>query len=109
MAQLRQDFQKFIDRDAEVIVVGPEDLDGFARWWHENQMPFIGIPDPKHDIAKLYSQEFKIFKGGRLPALVVIDKEGKIRLEHYAESPSDIPPDDKILALLDDLNKETAK
>ena len=77
----------------------------FTTWWHEHQMPFIGIPDPKHDIAKLYNQEFKLFKGGRLPALMVIDKEGKIRLMHYADSPSDIPSDEEILTLLDNLNK----
>lgn len=69
-------------------------------------MPFIGIPDPKHELAQLYSQEFKIFKGGRLPALVVIDRDGKIRLMHYADSVGDIPSDEEVLALLDKLNQE---
>ena len=105
MAQLRQDYQKFVERNTEVITVGPEDANAFTTWWHEHQMPFIGIPDPKHDIAKLYNQEFKLFKGGRLPALAVIDKEGKIRLMHYADLPSDIPSDEEVLALLDNLNK----
>ena len=70
-------------------------------------MPLIGIPDPKHDIAQLYSQQFKLLKGGRLPALAVIDKDTKIRLMHYADSPGDIPADEEILSLLDNLNKET--
>ena len=108
MAQLRQDYQKFVERNAEIITIGPEDANAFTNWWHEHQMPFIGIPDPKHDIAKLYNQEFKLFKGGRLPALAVIDKEGKIRLMHYADLPSDIPTDEKVLSLLDNLNKEVA-
>ena len=71
-------------------------------------MPFIGIPDPTHEIAKLYSQESKILKGGRMPALSVIDIEGKIRFMHYGDSMSDIPADEDMLALLDNLNKETA-
>ena len=47
-------------------------------------------------------------RGGRLPALAVIDTEGKIRLMHYADLPSDIPSDEEVLSLLDNLNKETA-
>ena len=108
MAQLREDYQKFTERNTEIITIGPEDADGFTKWWHEHQMPFIGIPDPKHDIAKLYNQEFKLLRGGRLPSLSVIDKESKIRLMHYAELPGDIPSDEQVLALLDNLNKETA-
>ena len=106
MAQLRQDFQKFKDANAEIIVVGPEDAKGFTSWWHEHEMPFIGIPDPQHVIGKLYSQQFKIFRGGRLPALAVIDIVGKIRFMHYSDLPGDIPQNQEILTLLDQLNKE---
>lgn len=106
MAQLRQDYQKYIERNTEVIAVGPEDAKTFTTWWHDHEMPFIGIPDPKHDISKLYSQQFKLFKGGRMPALTVIDRDGKIRLMHYANSPGDIPSDEEILSLLDTLIKE---
>ena len=106
MAQLRQDYQKFVERNAEIITVGPEGTDTFAKWWHEHQMPFIGIPDPKHDVARLYGQQFKLLRGGRLPALAVVDKEGRTRFMHYADLPSDIPADDEILSLLDNLNKE---
>ena len=70
-------------------------------------MPFVGIPDPRHAISTLYAQQVKWLKGGRMPALMVIDKEGLIRFVHYADSPSDIPSDAKILAFLDDLNKES--
>jgi hypothetical protein len=34
MAQLRQDYQQFIDRQAEVIAIGPEDAETFASFWH---------------------------------------------------------------------------
>jgi peroxiredoxin len=106
MAQLRQDYPKFVDRNAEVIAVGPESAKEFTDWWHEHQMPFIGIPDPKHDVGKLYNQQFKLLRGGRLPALSVIDREGKIRLMHYADLPSDIPSNEDVLALLDKVNAE---
>ena len=104
MAQLRQDYQKFVERETEVIAVGPENATSFTQWWHEHKMQFVGLPDPKHVLAKLYSQQFKLFKGGRMPAMAVIDKEMKIRFMHYADSPSDIPSNEKVLAMLDEIN-----
>jgi peroxiredoxin len=110
MAQLRQDYQKFVDRDTEIIAVGPEDAGDFTKWWHDHKMPFTGIPDPKGFISrKLYNQGFKIFKGGRMPALAVIDKDSRIRLMHYADSTSDIPSNEEVLSLLDELNQEKEK
>lgn len=107
MAQLRQDYQKFVDREAEVIAVGPEGARAFSDFWVSEKMPFIGVPDPRHTIAKLYRQEVNALKMGRMPALIVIDKEGKMRYQHYGESMSDIPLNKDILSLLDDLKKES--
>jgi peroxiredoxin len=107
MAQLRQDYPKFLERKTEIIAVGPEDAPGFTKWWHEHKMPFIGIPDPKHDVAKLYNQQFRLLRGGRLPSMAVIDKNGKVRFMHYADLPSDIPTDDDVLSILDKVNKES--
>jgi peroxiredoxin len=108
MAQLRQDYRKFADRQAEVIAIGPEDAKAFADFWASHKMPFPGIPDPQHKIAKLYGQKVNLLKLGRMPALVVIDKRGRLRYGHYGESMSDIPTDEEILSLLDELNKEPA-
>lgn len=106
---MRQDYQKFLERNTEVIAVGPEDEKSFAEWWHKEEMPFIGIPDPKHTIANMYSQKVNPLKFGRMPALFVIDTEGHIRYRHYGDSMSDIPSNKELLSLLDDLNKEDAK
>jgi peroxiredoxin Q/BCP len=106
MAQLRRDYQQFVQRNTEIIAIGPEDAKSFADWWHYENMPFIGIPDPEHIIAKMYGQQVKLRKFGRMPALVVVDRQGRIRYQHYGESMSDIPSDKDILSLLDELNKE---
>jgi peroxiredoxin len=108
MAQLRQDYQEFTSRGAEIVIVGPENADAFKDYWHSKDMPFPGIPDPKHDIEKLYGQKVDIFKFGRMPAMFVIDKKSRIRFRHYGNSMSDIPKDADILSLLDELNKETS-
>ena len=103
---MRQEYQKFTDRQTEVIAVGPEDTEVFSKFWTSHEMPFPGIPDPRHIIAKLYGQKVNPFKLGRMPALVVIDKEGRKRYDHYGESMSDIPSNDDIISLLDKLNQE---
>jgi peroxiredoxin Q/BCP len=106
MAQLRQDYDEFVKRDAVIVVVGPEDALAFADYWQREQLPFVGLPDPTHTVLKRYGQEVKIFKLGRMPAQVVVDRAGTARYVHYGHSMQDIPPNEEILALLDELNAE---
>jgi peroxiredoxin Q/BCP len=109
MAQLRQDYEKFNTRDAEIVVVGPEDAEAFGAHWEKEKLTYPGLPDPKHSVLKLYGQEIKLFKLGRMPAQVIVDKQGQARYLHYGHSMRDIPTSDELLALLDDLNQETAQ
>ena len=104
MAQLRQDYPKFVERQTRIIVVGPENARAFKTYWRENDLPFIGLPDPKASVLKLFGQEVNLFKLGRMPAQVVIDKTGLARFVHYGHSMSDIPKNTEVLELLDQLN-----
>lgn len=104
MAQLRQDHQSFLDRQTQVIVVGPEGAPAFKAYWEENDLPFIGLPDPSASVLKLYGQEVDLFKLGRMPAQVIIDKAGVARFVHYGHAMSDIPANEELLQLLDELN-----
>jgi len=103
MAQLRDDSSEFQKRDVEVVAVGPEDAKAFEKYWRDHKLPFIGIPDPAHSVLKLYGQEIKLFKLGRMPAQVLIDKAGIARFCHYGHSMEDIPPNDEMLALVDEI------
>ena len=38
------------------------------------------------------------------PALVIVDKGGKVYYQHHGNSMSDIPENERVLALLDELN-----
>ena len=107
MAQLRQDYDKFIAQDTEVVVVGPEDEKAFSNYWQKNNLPFVGLPDPTHTVLKLYGQELKLFKFGRMPAQVTMDKQGLARFVHYGHDMTDIPENEEILELLETMNKET--
>jgi peroxiredoxin len=103
MAQLRQDYAEFEKRQTKIIVVGPDDDKAFARYWTENDLPFIGLPDPKASVLKLYGQEVNLFKLGRMPAQVIVNIDGNVRFVHYGHAMSDIPENAEILELLDQL------
>jgi peroxiredoxin Q/BCP len=103
MAQLRRDHGKFGQRGAEVVVVGPEGPAGFRVYWERARLPFVGLPDPEHSVLKLYGQQVKLFKLGRLPAQVIVDAAGIARWAHYGHAMSDIPANADVLALLDEL------
>jgi peroxiredoxin Q/BCP len=105
MAQLRRDYDQFTALDTEVVVVGPEKAEAFARYWQEHALPFVGLPDPTHTVLKKYGQEVNLFKFGRQPAQVSVDKMGQLRYVHYGHDPSDIPANEEILGLLKSMNE----
>ncbi len=105
MAQLRQDYDEFLKRDTVVIAVGPDSQEEFQRFWEKKALPFIGLSDPDHEVAKQYDQEVNLLKFGRIPAQMIIDKAGVLQFVHYSNSMSDIPEDEEILKKLDDINQ----
>ncbi len=96
----------FLEKNSDVIVIGPETAEKFKNYWTEHDLPFIGLPDPIHEVLKLYGQEIKMLKFGRMPAQVMIDRNGIARYIHYGNSMSDIPKNEELLGLLDELNSE---
>lgn len=105
MAQLRRDFEEFVKRDTVIIAVGPDRIGAFKLFWQQNNIPFIGLSDRDHKVAKLYDQEVNLLKAGRVPAQVIIDKRGIVRYVHYSNSMADIPADEEIYKILDEINK----
>jgi len=104
MAQLRQDFAEFEKRGTVILVVGPEDAAAFSSYFTKHDLPFIGLPDPAHTVLKLYGQQINLFKFGRMPAQLLVDKEGIARFIHYGHDMTDIPANSEMLALIDGIN-----
>lgn len=104
MAQLRQDYAEFENRNARILVIGPENANAFKDYFSKHDLPFTGLPDPDTSVLKLYGQEVKLFKFGRLPAQVIVDRAGVVRFVHYGHSMDDIPENSEVLALLDEIN-----
>lgn len=52
-------------------------------------------------VANALKQEWNIIKLGRMPALLVVDKQGIIKYAYYSDSMSDIPKNKEILEFLE--------
>ncbi len=103
MMQLHQDYDKFVEKDTIIVAIGPDNADKFKSYWEENNLEFYGIPDENGSVLKLYGQEVKIFKLGRMPAQMLVDKEGILRYVHYGHSMKDIPENSELLEIIDNL------
>jgi peroxiredoxin len=106
MAQLRQDYKEFVVRNTEVLVVDPDDAGQVAEYWRKENLPMVGLVDPGHDVANQYGQQVKILKFGRLPSMLVLDRSGAVRFEHRSDNMQDFVPNNRLIALLDELNRE---
>lgn len=105
---MRLDYAKFVQKDTEVLVIGPEGRLEFQDYWEDHDLPFTGLPDPKHSVLKRYGQEVSLFKLGRMPAQAIVDKQGRLRFIHYGKSMRDIPSNTELLEILEGLNREEA-
>ena len=94
---MKQDYNKFIAKNASVVVVTPHDAEKTSKYFLKNNLPFYGIPDPDHKVANLYKQQWKLTKLGLMPALFVIDRAGKIVFSYYSKSMKDIPANNIVI------------
>lgn len=90
-------------RGTEVLAVNPEGQKSVAEYWDREGLPFVGLADPRHEVATAYGQQVSLLRLGRLPALLVVDRDGRVAYSHYGDNMADIPGNAKVLALLEEL------
>jgi len=61
--------------------------------------------DESKKVATMLKQEVRFIKLGRMPGLLVIDKQGIIQYAYYGKNMHDIPENDEILKVLKRINK----
>jgi peroxiredoxin Q/BCP len=104
LARLRDEYESFTSRGVEILAVGPDRQQAFRQYWAKERIPFRGLPDPDHSVARTYRQEVNLFKLGRMPLNCVVDAQGYVRYAHYGTSMSDIPSNAELLHVIDQLN-----
>ncbi|MCP4763534.1 MAG: peroxiredoxin family protein [archaeon] len=101
---LARDFEKFKATNTVIISILADKMenakileDGYAK----NKFPIHY--DIENKVGKMLKQETKILKMGRMPALLIVDKEGVIRYTYHSSSMSDIPKNEEVFDILKDL------
>ena len=97
---MQEDLSLFTDKKAQITVIAPHNAEMVREYWEKEMLGYTGIPDPGGKVGKLYGQEWNLFKLGRMPALFIIDRNGKIAFAQYAKSMTDIPSDTELLGVI---------
>jgi peroxiredoxin len=104
LARLRDEHEKFTSHNVTILAIGPNSPSAFEQYWTNEKIPFLGLPDADHRVARMYKQEVNLFKLGRMPLNCVVDAKGYIRFAHYGASMQDIPSNTELLHVIDELN-----
>ena len=61
--------------------------------------------DESKKVSKMLNQQVKITKLGRMPGLLIVDKQGIVQFAYYGDSMKDIPQNDVLFKELEKINK----
>ena len=56
---MRDAYEQFKSHGADIVAVGPDTRAAFKQYWKNEKIPFIGLADADHLVAKKYKQEVK--------------------------------------------------
>jgi len=102
---LGKDFEKFNELDTVLYAILPDKLENAQKFESEFAKEYPIYYDDKKKVNKMLKQEVKPLKLGRMPALLIIDKQAIIRYAYYSDSMDDIPENEEIFNVIKKLNK----
>ena len=102
--KLGKDLEKFNELNAAIYAILPDSFEKAKNFETEFARGYPIYYDDKKKVNKILKQEIKPLKFGRMPALLIIDKQGIIKYAYYSDSMDDIPKNEEILKQLEKLN-----
>lgn len=103
MAQLRQDYPKFTELNAEVVAIAPDTMDNAQSFFKNNQLPFPGLVDNELAVYEQFDVQSKALSLGQRPGLFIIDKQGIVRFTYLGTQQWQIPANQLVLDQLTQL------
>ncbi|TFG00214.1 MAG: redoxin domain-containing protein [Promethearchaeota archaeon] len=101
---MRKGYDKFQKLNAELYPILVDNKDNAIKMEEKYARKYPIYYDEKKTVADILNQEVKLLKLGRMPALLVLDKENVIRFAYYGESMKDIPENDELFEVLEEIN-----
>ncbi|MCP4764583.1 MAG: peroxiredoxin family protein [archaeon] len=106
MAELRKDYEKFEEMNAylyPVLVDGIENAQKMEQKYARNK--YAIYYDESKKVSKMLSQQIKVTKLGRMPGLLIVDKQGIVQYAYYGDSMKDIPENKVLFEVIERINK----
>lgn len=110
LIRIANDLNKFKELDTEVYVITADRFENARRLelvYLKGKFPIYF--DMDHEVVNLLKQDVKILHLGRLPAVLIVDKEGIVQYAYYGSSMVDIPSNRALIRTLNKIEgKETS-
>lgn len=100
---MQDELGTFKSLGANIAVVVRDNEKKVKDFWTKNKLAYIGIPDKEKKLGELYKQQWNLIKLGLMPAMFVIDTEGKIHFAYYSSNMKDISANAKVFEVLKQL------
>jgi thioredoxin-dependent peroxiredoxin len=101
---LRDDYERFTAVGAEVLAIAAESPERSESYLRSHPLPYPTLVDAEHEVFDAYDVTSRLISLGQRPALFVIDAEGVVRFEEVGAQQYNIPPNDKVLEVLESLS-----
>jgi len=104
VVRLAGSYKKFQELNTELYPITADKLGNAQKLetkYAKGKYPIYYDEDKK--VVKLLHQEWKLLRFGRMPGMIIIDKNGIIQWAYYSDSMSDIPKNDVIFEVLEQL------
>jgi peroxiredoxin len=100
---LRDDYERFTALDAEVLAISAESPARSEAYLSSHPLPYPTLVDADHEVFDAYDVTSRLISLGQRPALFVIDADGVVRFEEVGAQQYNIPPNEKVLGVLESL------
>ena len=100
---MRDDYERFTTLGAEVLAISAESPARSEAYLRSHPLPYPTLVDEGHAVFDAYDVTSRLISLGQRPALFVIDAEGVVRFDEVGAQQYNIPPNDKVLQVLESL------
>ena len=100
---MRDDYERFTALGAEVLAISAESPQRSEAYLRSHPLPYPTLIDEGHSVFDAYDVTSRMISLGQRPGLFVIDAEGVVRFEEVGAQQYNIPPNERVLGVLESL------
>ncbi len=86
-----------------MLAISAESPQRSESYLRSHPLPYPTLIDADHEVFDAYDVTSRLISLGQRPALFVVDTEGVVRFEEVGAQQYNIPPNDKVLEVLESL------